>query len=172
MLEWAYRGFKEPEGPTGYEFIHLKTATRTKQRAVRRRLECLGISNKRILNVHFPTKGIVAILVHQSYALKIVPLLQKAKIQPVDFDPTHPSVICDPQYDNLTFDKRKEKATILYSSRILRICTGMKHEHLGTAIMNHFHGLPSTSSFKVMDVFHGYYHNPNDYDLADPPATE
>ncbi|CEP12814.1 hypothetical protein, partial, partial [Parasitella parasitica] len=31
MLDWAYRGFTEATGPTGYQFIHYRNPTRTNQ---------------------------------------------------------------------------------------------------------------------------------------------
>lgn len=167
QLEWAYRGFREPEGPTGYEFIHLKTPTRSSQRTIRRRLALFGLSNKRILSVHYPTKGIVAILVHQSYAVEVKSLLQKAGIQPVAFDPTHPSVLCDPQFSNMTDAEKKETATNIYSSRISRIAINFNNTnrtHLATAIINYFHRLPIGHPFRIHDAFHDHFHNPDNYE--------
>ncbi|CEP08470.1 hypothetical protein, partial, partial [Parasitella parasitica] len=129
----------------------------TTQRTVRKRLECLGISNKRILNVHFPTKGIVAFLVHKTYAVDVKSLLQNAKIQPVAFDPTHPSVICDPQFNDLSNAEKQNQAKIIYGNRITRFCSSMQPQHLGAAIINFFNSLPADDVYHLHDAFKTEY---------------
>ncbi|CEP08877.1 hypothetical protein, partial, partial [Parasitella parasitica] len=95
MLDWAYRGFTEATGPTGYQFIHCRNPTRTNQRTVRKRLAIIGISNRRVLAVQFPTKGVISLLVHNAYAEEIKASLARGKVTPMTFDPHHESVICD-----------------------------------------------------------------------------
>lgn len=138
MLDWAYRGFTESTGPSGYQFIHFKISGRTTQRTVRKRLAVLGISNRRILAVQFPTKGVVALLVHNAYAEDIKALFAQKKIKPHDFDPLHEDVICDPQHIDKSTAEKKEMAATIYNARMVRLCSAIKPQHIGSAIIRYF----------------------------------
>ncbi|GAN11722.1 hypothetical protein MAM1_0859d11305 [Mucor ambiguus] len=139
MLEWAYLGFTEASGPTGYQFIHFKSSTRTNQRTVRKRLAIIGISNRRVLAVQFPTKGVISLLVHNAYAEEIKASLARGKVTPMAFDPHHESVICDPAHANLSIPQKKQMATDIYYNRMLKLCSTIKPAHVGSSIIRYFH---------------------------------
>lgn len=138
MLNWAYRGFTENTGPTGYQFIHFKNPARTNQRTVRKRLAIIGISNRRVLAVQFPTKGVISLLVHNAYAEEIKASLAKGKVTPMTFNPHHESVICDPKHATLSVTQKQEMATDIYHNRMLKLCLAMQPAHVGSSIIRYF----------------------------------
>lgn len=152
MLNWAYRGFSENTGPTGYQFIHFKCPSRTNQRTVRKRLAIIGISNRRILAVQFPTRGVVAILVHNAYAEEIITQLAKGKVTPHNFDPHHESVICDPAHDDLSPTKKAEMATKCYHTRLIKLCLRLQPSYLGSSIIKYFNSITDTDKFHIPDT--------------------
>jgi hypothetical protein len=146
MINWAYRGFTENTGPTGYQFIHFRNPARTNQRTVRKRLAIIGITNRRVLAVQFPTKGVTSLLVHNAYADAIKESLAKGKVTPINFDPLHESVICDPAHANLSVEQRQTMATDIYYNRMTKLCLAMKPSYIGSSIMRYFN--------QVQDQFH------------------
>jgi hypothetical protein len=138
MLNWAYRGFTEKTGPTGYQFIHIRNSARTNQRTVRRRLAIIGITNRRVLAVQFPTKGVTSLLVHNAYADEIKASLAKGNVTPIKFDPLHDSVICDPAHVNLSVEQKQKMATDIYFNRMTKLCLAIQPSHVGSSIMRYF----------------------------------
>jgi hypothetical protein len=146
MLNWAYRGFTENTGPSGYQFIHFRNPARTNQRTVRKRLAIIGVSNRRVLAVQFPTKGVTSLLVHNAYADEIKASLAKGKVTPMNFDPHHESVICDPKHASLSVQQKQTMATNIYYSRMHRLCLAIQPAHVGSSIIRYFN--------KVNNQFH------------------
>ncbi|CEP20028.1 hypothetical protein [Parasitella parasitica] len=131
----AYRGFTEATGPTGYQFIHFRNSTRT----VRKRLVIIGISNRRVLAVQFPTKGVISLLVHNAYAEEIKASLARGRASPIAYDPHHESVICDPKHANLSAPQKQQMAADIYYNRMFKLCSTMKPAHVGSSIIRYFH---------------------------------
>ncbi|KAI9365887.1 hypothetical protein BD770DRAFT_294893, partial [Pilaira anomala] len=68
--------------------IHLNLKYRDKASAVRTKLRALGIDNGRILDLHFPTRGVVSILIHSDYLPTLTSILEKHELNPLtDFNP-------------------------------------------------------------------------------------
>ncbi|KAG2217957.1 hypothetical protein INT45_001391 [Circinella minor] len=53
----------DPSTPQGYTFVYLPSPYRMPHSKVRKRLRILGIAQARVLDIHFPTKGIVCLLI-------------------------------------------------------------------------------------------------------------
>ncbi|KAI8643245.1 hypothetical protein BD408DRAFT_321855, partial [Parasitella parasitica] len=103
--------------------------TRTNQRIVRKRLAIMGISNRRVLAVSFPTRGVVSLLVHNAYAETIKTIFAQGKVTPFAFDPHHESVICDPRHATLSVEQKQDMATRIYYNRMLKICSTLEPAH-------------------------------------------
>jgi hypothetical protein len=139
MLDWAVRSLQASSGPQGYEFIYLATPKRTPASQTRKILTIFGINTKRIIDIHAPTRGVIGLLIHQSFKDELTAALEKKKINPITFDPHAATVIVDPRYSDYTADEKSEKATEIHHQRIGRICHNLKNKHLGNAIINFFH---------------------------------
>ncbi|KAI9003058.1 hypothetical protein CLU79DRAFT_892656 [Phycomyces nitens] len=80
------RMFVLPSGPTGYKYVYIPRSRRLTHREVRQSLKTLGVESSRLLDITFPARGVVGILVHSN-----------------DFDPLDPSHIADPKYAGCQF---------------------------------------------------------------------
>jgi hypothetical protein len=138
MVEWALRHFQEPVGPSGYTFLYLNTPRRTTPGELRKTFTILGVNTKRIIDIHAPTRGVLGILIHNSYEQELTTLLTTHKLKPLNFNPTAASVIVDPRYDDHSTAARTQKATTIQQHRIGRICHRLRNQHLGNAIITHF----------------------------------
>lgn len=139
-MEWAKRGFRDAEDePKGYSFVYLKNQRRTKHSEVRRRLRLLGVPQARIIDIQFPGKGIVGLLIHSSFEKELSDLLKKAEIAMVEeYDPTAASVISDPKLEDLPDSEKKIQAKEVYQKRMLRMCLNLPQAHLGYSILRFF----------------------------------
>ena len=154
MIAWAGRSFQpiDPSTPIGYNFVYLSSPYRMPHSEVRKRLRILGVAQARVLDIHFPTKGVVGLLIHNSFQTKLESALAKGGIKLVDFDPLSPSVIMDPKLDSLTTTEKIKQAQDIHQRRIFRTCLQIPHAYLGHAIIRYFssddysgqHQLPPT----------------------------
>lgn len=159
MINWATRDFSPVTGPQGYTFLYLATPKRLAPSAIRRKLTILGINTRRIIDIHLPTKGVIGILIHQSYVDEFTATLTRHNITTLTFDPTAASVIADPKFENITEFEKKKKATAIHQERIGRICANLRNRHLGTAIINHFHR--ATDHHHINDTIHAAHFQSN-----------
>ncbi|KAI8146051.1 hypothetical protein BJV82DRAFT_534313, partial [Fennellomyces sp. T-0311] len=140
MVAWAGRGF-QPVNSTaiqGYTFVYLNSPHRMPHSEVRKRLRILGIAQARIIDVHFPTTGVVGLLIHRSYEQELTELLKKGGISTTNFNPLAATVIQDPKLETITEPEKIHKATTIHQTRILRTCLNMPHAYLGHAILRYF----------------------------------
>ncbi|KAI9485505.1 MAG: hypothetical protein EXX96DRAFT_613374 [Benjaminiella poitrasii] len=84
----AIRTFQSPSNTQGFPHIFLPTKARMPVGQIRSRLRKLNIQNDRILDIHYPTRNVVALIVHNDFAFKLKESLAKYQIATlVDFDP-------------------------------------------------------------------------------------
>jgi hypothetical protein len=113
-----------------YEFIYLPNKYRDRLSVVRRKLRHLGVDNGRILDIHYPARGTVALLLHSGYREEFEAVLKKHNLSPIEnFDPTAATNVSDPVYSGLSDEARQLKAKELHQARLLR---GLQHirEHV------------------------------------------
>lgn len=105
----------------GYKFLYLPIRRRLPIGQIRSRLRQLNINTRRILNIHYPDRDLVALLIHNDYETELRSLLKKFEI-PVqdDYDPLDPSNLRDPKYDDWDEADRTCAARGLFLCRILR----------------------------------------------------
>ncbi|KAG1442063.1 hypothetical protein G6F55_013071 [Rhizopus delemar] len=91
------------------------------RRDVRSRLAVLGVDPYRILDITFPARSIVGLLVHTQYNDTLTAKLTKAKI-PIhhDFEPRDPAHLADPKYQSLPVSERVTIAVDIHGERCLR----------------------------------------------------
>ncbi|KAI9309961.1 hypothetical protein BX666DRAFT_2033861 [Dichotomocladium elegans] len=84
----AARSFQPISDNQGFQYLYLPCRLKEKISIVRDKLAKLHIATSRILDIQFPTKTIVGLLVHNDYVPTIRNRLAKAKISTIDeFDP-------------------------------------------------------------------------------------
>ncbi|CDH61347.1 hypothetical protein RO3G_14949 [Lichtheimia corymbifera JMRC:FSU:9682] len=138
MVAWASRGFQASSGETGYTFVYLKSPHRMPHSEVRKRLRVLGVSQARILDVHFPTTGIVGLLIHRSYETELSECLQKHGITTTTYNPLAIDTIKDPKHETLSDGDKQQMARDIHQRRILRTCLFMPQAHVGLSILRYF----------------------------------
>jgi hypothetical protein len=61
------RAFQGTSGPQGYKYIYLPSRNRATRQTIRQKLRTLKVEANRVLDIHFPARNIVALLVHIQY---------------------------------------------------------------------------------------------------------
>ncbi|KAI9244482.1 hypothetical protein BDA99DRAFT_566233 [Phascolomyces articulosus] len=138
-------------GPTAYKFVYMGVPRRALHSEIRKALNLIGIAKERIIDIQFPTHGIVGILVHASYEKEVRELLTQAKLAPKDeFNPTAASTIGNPTLlATLSEEECTLEAKKLYQERMFEICSRMHKKHFGIAILRHFTSLPKEDQHHV-----------------------
>ncbi|KAI9332176.1 hypothetical protein BD770DRAFT_333372 [Pilaira anomala] len=111
------------ESSTGphYQYVHLRLKYRDKASAVRTILRALGIDNGRILDLHYPTRCVVSILIHKDYFSTLTSILEKHELQPIeDFNPLYICNLKDPALASLTVKEKRAKLLELHQTRLCR----------------------------------------------------
>ncbi|KAI8330247.1 hypothetical protein EDC96DRAFT_579931 [Choanephora cucurbitarum] len=92
-----------PSENQGFKYLYIPTKARISVGQLRR----LNINSSRILDIHYPARNIVAILVHSDYALDLKSHLKQVKITTKDdFDPCNGQNLLDPRYLGNTLEER------------------------------------------------------------------
>ncbi|KAG1568283.1 hypothetical protein G6F48_013675 [Rhizopus delemar] len=83
------------------------------RRDVRSRLSVLGIDPYRVLDITFPARSVVGLLVHEQYKDVLLAQLGKAKIDIYkDFNPCDPAHLADPTYSGYQNRSHKTVQTL------------------------------------------------------------
>ncbi|OAD66603.1 hypothetical protein PHYBLDRAFT_175148 [Phycomyces blakesleeanus NRRL 1555(-)] len=115
------RMFAIPTGPKGYQYVYISRSRHLTHREVCNSLKTLGVDTGRILDINFPAKDVVGILVHNQYAEKFQTTLTTVAIEILDvFDPLNPKNIADPKYKSLSDSELEEVAAELHSDCCLK----------------------------------------------------
>ncbi|CEP12861.1 hypothetical protein [Parasitella parasitica] len=113
------RGFNaQAEGPKGYHSVYINRSRRFTRTEVRHNLHLIGAEASRIIDVTFPARNVIGILIHVQYKDTLLELLAKSKVAFLDqFDPVDPQHVADPKYRELSFSKREDIAFELHIKR-------------------------------------------------------
>ena len=102
-----------------FSIVYLPTKTRVPIDQIRTRLRKPDIINNRILNIRYPGRNIVALLVHNDYMSELRKQLGLFKVTlKYDFDPCDPKVLWDPKYTDLSPEERANFALMHHSDRM------------------------------------------------------
>ncbi|EIE82011.1 hypothetical protein G6F55_011139 [Rhizopus delemar] len=122
--EAAARFLQPPSNNQGFQYIYLPTKARVPFGQLRSRLRRLEINNSRILDINYPARNVVALLVHNDYAPELKEHLKKFRIQvKEDFDPCDGSILKDPKYENSSNEERDNMAYMHHCNRMERALT-------------------------------------------------
>ncbi|OAD65460.1 hypothetical protein PHYBLDRAFT_153359 [Phycomyces blakesleeanus NRRL 1555(-)] len=115
------RIFVIPTGSKGYQYVYIPRSRCLTHREVCNSLKTLGVDTGCILDINFPAKDVVGILVHNQYAEKFQTTLTTVAIEILDvFDPLDPKNIADHKYKSLSDSELEEVAAELHSDRCLK----------------------------------------------------
>jgi hypothetical protein len=105
----------------GFQYLYLPTKARVPVGQLRPRLRKLDINNNRILDIHYPDRNVVALLVHNDYADELRFHLRKFKVTlKDDFDPCNPMILRDPRYSDSTTEERTNIVFMHHCNRMER----------------------------------------------------
>lgn len=115
----ASRFFQAPSATQGFQYLYIPTKARIPLGKLRTTFKKLGVNNGRLLDLHYPDRNIVAVLVHNDYATELEELLTKRGIKlQTTFDPCDERVIKDPKYANESPEQRQQLARELHNQRL------------------------------------------------------
>ncbi|KAI8991163.1 hypothetical protein BDF20DRAFT_796880, partial [Mycotypha africana] len=84
----AVRLFQPESTNPGYQYIYLPCRARQNLSTMRSKLAGVQINPSRVMDIQYPAKNTVSLLVHNDYAPIVKQRLNKAKISILeDFDP-------------------------------------------------------------------------------------
>ncbi|KAG1546448.1 hypothetical protein G6F49_010495 [Rhizopus delemar] len=119
--EAAARILQPPSENQGFKYIYLPTKARVPIGQLRSRLRKLDINNNRILDIHYPDRNVVALLVHNDYTDELRSHLQRFKVTlKDDFNPCDPKLLRDPQYADASDEERANLAFMHHCNRMER----------------------------------------------------
>ncbi|KAI9490831.1 hypothetical protein BDB00DRAFT_734334, partial [Zychaea mexicana] len=119
-LAAAARSFQLPSETHGFQYIHVPSRARQPAGQIRANLRRFGIGNSRVLDIQYPARQLVGILVHNDYAPTVKEKLQSINIKTTTFDPLDPKNIHDPKYKDESRDTKAQIALELQYQRALR----------------------------------------------------
>ncbi|KAG1373108.1 hypothetical protein G6F61_010460 [Rhizopus arrhizus] len=150
--EAAARFLQPPSDNQGFQYIYVLTKARVPIGQVRSRLRKLDINNNRILDIHYPDRNILALLVHNDYAAELRQQLQRFKITiKDDFDPCSPQNLRDPKYANLPVEERTNRAFMHHCDRMERALQFIRVP-VKYAVARHFFSKGWISQKKLLDI--------------------
>ncbi|KAG1138100.1 hypothetical protein G6F37_011426 [Rhizopus arrhizus] len=121
-----------------FQYLYLPMKARVPIGQLRSRLRKLDINNNRILDIHYPDRNVVALLIHNDYEDELRSQLKRFKISlEDDFDPCDPKILRDPKYVDFADEERTNLAFMHHCNRMERalrfICVSVKF-----AVARHF----------------------------------
>ncbi|ORY91815.1 hypothetical protein BCR43DRAFT_421663, partial [Syncephalastrum racemosum] len=125
LKAWAPRKFQPRPSLAGYVMVYLPTSSRTSHSEARKALWAMGVAQERVIDVHFPARGTVGLLIHASFEQELRSKLEKSKVTPVSFNPRDANTIGDPQHRDKSAVERAAMAQDLYDARMLQACLRM-----------------------------------------------
>ncbi|KAJ8651229.1 hypothetical protein O0I10_013307 [Lichtheimia ornata] len=123
----AVQFFRKPE-PTNHRFqyLYLQCQQRTPRNEVRDYLRALDINPNRVLDISFPARHVVGLLLHVDYVTHVTQQLKQHKLVCLkNFNPIDPQHLQDPSYSSLPTTERQQVAIRCQRNRCLRALSSL-----------------------------------------------
>lgn len=135
----ALKSFSAPTTThQGFTYLYYPCKSRISRKTQRQNLKSLDVNNSRVLDIHYPSRTVVALLVHNDYREEIVMTLKKHGVSNLpDFSPTHHTTISDPQFKDLTATEKSQLAIEKHNNRLVRALSFIK-DHIAKAVARFF----------------------------------
>ncbi|KAI8367576.1 uncharacterized protein BYT42DRAFT_586773 [Radiomyces spectabilis] len=101
------RPFQEQTGPNGFGYLYIPRSRRMDRSEVRRRLRKMDVDTSRILDITFPARNVVGLLIHAQYHPLLTETMTNASVKVLtDFDPLDPKHLADPKLETVSMAER------------------------------------------------------------------
>jgi TolA-binding protein len=133
-IESAKTTFQSP--PTMHKkitILYMPSRHRVNRSETRQKLRSVGIQTHRILDIHYPARNTIGLMVHEDYETAIRNSLSKHDIPLLDFDPLDPNNLENPKYEDMEVTARYEQAVYNQKTRLLRALSHVR-EHVYTPL--------------------------------------
>lgn len=105
---------------------------------IRGHLRRLGVDPSRVLDISFPARSCVGLLVHAQYVPDLEKALNSAKVSPLkSFDPLDPAHLADPKYASDSETVRSQKMASIHYDHCLDTLNHLR-PHLVSAVGSAF----------------------------------
>ena len=142
-----------PSTQSGFKFVYLHQHHCMTIKQLHDTLHKLKVDNSCILDVYFPDRGVVGILLHNDYEVEFTAQLNRHRVQlHVSFDPTHPDTVRDPKYKNKSLDEQTEQAKVIFNNTCNHTINFIKSPHIKLAIARNFHQKDYISEHDVNSI--------------------
>ncbi|GAN06992.1 hypothetical protein MAM1_0144d06482 [Mucor ambiguus] len=104
-----------------YTFVYLPRSRRMNRSQIRSKFREISIDNLRVLDITFPARNTIGVLLHEAYLSDF-----QSKLLDIDshliqnFDPLDHNHIADPKYQDLSEERRTHLAKALHQDRCIR----------------------------------------------------
>ncbi|SAL95978.1 hypothetical protein [Absidia glauca] len=118
----AARTFFPPSPNQGFKYLYINTSKRLPTKELRTKFRRLGITTSRLLDIHYPTRNVIAVLVHNDYEREFLDHIAKFNIAPItDFDPNDPAHLQDPALagDDISSNEKEFHMATVLNKRML-----------------------------------------------------
>lgn len=135
----AARAFTAPSSDNnGFSYIYYPSKSRISRKTQRQNLKTLGVANGRVLDIHYPARNVVALLVHNEYRHQLIDILKKAKVDPLDnFSPLDPTILTNDEYNTLSVEEKTRIAAEKHNQRLVRALPFIR-DHISKAVASFF----------------------------------
>ncbi|CAO3697493.1 unnamed protein product [Rhizopus stolonifer] len=128
--EAAARNFLPISEIQGFSFIYLHLRGKEPMSTMRMRIRRLKLQSSRILDIHYPTNNIVALLVHNDYYQEAIQILEIQQITClpnfVSFSKQH---LRDSRYNDKSIEERQSAAKAIFHQRLTNIALRVQHDN-------------------------------------------
>ncbi|KAG1435718.1 hypothetical protein G6F56_013863 [Rhizopus delemar] len=121
-MQAVHRTFQPVAESHDYKYLYFPSRYREPISSLRAKLQKLKINNARVLDVHYPDRQVVALLLHSDYIADVTAAFAVAKIEPLaNFNPLDPALLRDPKLSGLTATERVAKCSEVHQARLKRL---------------------------------------------------
>ena len=115
------RNFTEPSSNPGFTYLYLPTRARMPFKEMRNSLRDLSFNSGSIVDIHYPAKNVVALLIHNDYHSTAINILKQNDLTPINnFNPLHTDNLADPKFKEATHEERSTQIRNIYENQIHR----------------------------------------------------
>lgn len=105
----------------GYKYVYIPRARRMDRKDIRQRFQKLGIAPIRILDITFPARSVIGVLIHSDFQEEFLNSLAASKVEPIQgFDPLAHEHVADPQFKDMAIPQRARLASAIQQDRCIR----------------------------------------------------
>ncbi|KAI9260774.1 hypothetical protein BDA99DRAFT_513175, partial [Phascolomyces articulosus] len=128
----AAQFFQKPSEYQRFQYVHIPFGKRLPHSEIRQYLRSLTINPNRIIDISYPARNVLSLLIHTKYLLSVSLLLRKVNtLLLYEFNPTDPIYLRDPTYISLPKQKKNMSSRTLCSMETLNKTT-IFHRMRGT----------------------------------------